>query len=279
MEMDARRVLLDYPLIMPPRWSFDSVRITVPPTERRCGSDWFWNARAPLLDFDLWLVESGEGRMDLDGESWELHAGDVVLLTPGTRPRATHRPDRPLHVHFAHFVPLRGGRELTRLAEAPGPGRWRVRDLPALAGALRLAGKRAREAEGGECAEAWLTTVLRDVVMQALRPEPAPADEALARLIAEVSAEPERGWTVATMARACGRSPQHFTRLFRAATGRAPMEFVIRERVRLAEQALLESSEPVKRIAERLGYADVYYFHRQFRRVTGRTPGQLRGGG
>ena len=276
--MDASRIILDDSRMDSSGLSFDSIRVTVPPTERRCEPDWSWSARTPVTDFDLWLVENGEAQMKLNGECWELSSGDVVLLTPGAKPEATHRPDRPLHVHFTHFLPLRGRRVLMKLPEVPGSRRWHVRETPALFEAMRRAGRRAHEPRGEECARGWLEAVLRDVLEQLIRPEALLQDETLTRLVAAVRMEPTRHWTVAEMARACCWSPQHLTRRFRAATGRAPMEFVIRERVRQAEQALRESSEPLKRIAERLGYADVYYFHRQFRRMTGRTPGQVRHG-
>jgi len=55
-----------------------------------------------------------------------------------------------------------------------------------------------------------------------------------------------------------------------------PGQFVIRQRVLRAITLLRESDLPIQQIAETLGYNDVFFFHRQFRRVAGATPRSVR---
>ena len=52
--------------------------------------------------------------------------------------------------------------------------------------------------------------------------------------------------------------------------------FSSRKILRTAEELLASTSDPVERIAERCGYANVEHFIRQFRAAAGTTPAQYR---
>lgn len=77
---------------------------------------------------------------------------------------------------------------------------------------------------------------------------------------------------VAQMAAQAGLSPEHFSRLFRRVNGQSPMQFIVSLRITHARHLLRESSLSVGEIADRLGYADVYFFSRQFKEQTGVSP-------
>ncbi|MCC6579376.1 MAG: helix-turn-helix transcriptional regulator [Phycisphaeraceae bacterium] len=78
------------------------------------------------------------------------------------------------------------------------------------------------------------------------------------------------------MAAARGMSPSTFQRQFRRATGSTPHLCRIRHRMAEAQRLLGETNRPIKRIADELGYRDVFYFSRQFRKTFGVTPGAYR---
>lgn len=65
-------------------------------------------------------------------------------------------------------------------------------------------------------------------------------------------------------------------RRFREATGVPPHEFVLQARVNEAKRLLGETDHPIKRVAQQLGYRDVYFFSRQFRRFAGVSPALYR---
>jgi AraC-like DNA-binding protein len=81
---------------------------------------------------------------------------------------------------------------------------------------------------------------------------------------------------VSDLAQRCGLSESHFNRLFRAAMGTSPIDWLRRERITNAKRRLVESDEPVKRIAEQVGYHDRFFFSRDFKQVTGQTPTEFR---
>lgn len=59
---------------------------------------------------------------------------------------------------------------------------------------------------------------------------------------------------------------------FNRQLGSTPQQVLIRLRMRLARQLLLETDLPITQIAERCGYANSYYFSNAFRANTGSSP-------
>ena len=73
-----------------------------------------------------------------------------------------------------------------------------------------------------------------------------------------------------------GMAESTWRRRFRNAIGLPPHEFVLHARVAEARRLLGESDLPIKQIARELGYSDVYFFSRQFRKLTGAPPALYR---
>ena len=78
------------------------------------------------------------------------------------------------------------------------------------------------------------------------------------------------------LAAGAGMSISTFRRHFRAAMGLAPHEYLLHCRINSARQMLARTDLPVKEIAQRLGYSDVFFFTRQFTRTAGVPPAQYR---
>ena len=73
-----------------------------------------------------------------------------------------------------------------------------------------------------------------------------------------------------------GMAEVTFRRKFRAATGAPPHEYVLQSRVSEARRLLGETDLPIKSIAQGLGYNDVYFFSRQFKKFAGVPPALYR---
>lgn len=82
--------------------------------------------------------------------------------------------------------------------------------------------------------------------------------------------------SVPDLARLAGLSPSHFSALFRAATGGGVVEYVKSLRMARARKLLLTTRATVAEVAESVGYADAFYFSRQFRTISGCSPSQYR---
>jgi len=82
--------------------------------------------------------------------------------------------------------------------------------------------------------------------------------------------------TLATLAKVAGLSRMYFAAQFRAATGCRPHECILRKRIKLAQQLLLETSEPLVSIALAVGFQSQAHFSTVFKRFAGLSPNQWR---
>ncbi|CAM4006537.1 AraC family transcriptional regulator [Cohnella lubricantis] len=72
-----------------------------------------------------------------------------------------------------------------------------------------------------------------------------------------------------------GVSPNYAAALFRRATGQTISEYVHATRIKKAIYLLADSLLTVGEISDLLGYRDVSYFHRLFKRSTGKNPSEF----
>jgi len=82
--------------------------------------------------------------------------------------------------------------------------------------------------------------------------------------------------TVEFLASLEGLSESHYRAVFTRTFGESPVEYIITRRIESAIYMLENSDKTLNEIAELVGYNDVYYFGRQFKRKTGISPGQYR---
>jgi transcriptional regulator GlxA family with amidase domain len=80
----------------------------------------------------------------------------------------------------------------------------------------------------------------------------------------------------AQLAREVGLSEGSLRRKFKEATGTSLHAYVLQHRMVEARNMLAETDLPIKTIALRLGYSNVYFFSRQFKQMTGAPPATFR---
>lgn len=263
----------------------------------RCEPDWRlapeWSRR--LADYDFWLVWAGRGTMRLRDRRIDLRPGVALWMRPEGLYLADHDPARPLGVSFMHFD-LVEGRTGRRPADAELPPEMHeLSDTQYADGVLRRAielvnraawRSAAVVAANREAATALMRGLLIDYDTASRGAGKATLRTASERhhreVIAEAASrlagtnEPEPA--IAELASDAGYSVDHFSRVFREVMGQSPRDYQVTARIDRARQLLSESSLTVSQIADALGYRDVYFFSRQFKQRTGRSPTQYRKG-
>lgn len=78
------------------------------------------------------------------------------------------------------------------------------------------------------------------------------------------------------LAKVAGVSASHLNRVFKASTGETPHQYVLRQRVERARDALLHTDDSIADIALACGFADQSHLTRSLRRALGLTPRALR---
>ncbi len=104
------------------------------------------------------------------------------------------------------------------------------------------------------------------------------AFRAVERTLAWMRVEYRRDLSIRECAATANLSVTHFRHLFKVHTGRSPKEFLVTLRMSTAKEMLLRGC-PIKEVADAVGYRDLFHFMRQFRLVTGHTPGAFRNSG
>lgn len=101
-------------------------------------------------------------------------------------------------------------------------------------------------------------------------------DKRIAQATRYIRANLGQRFSVDDLARRACLSTDHFIRLFRSNMNCTPLQYINTKRIEKAQLILLSEYVTVKSLAFRLGYEDVSYFVRTFKRVTGLTPNDYR---
>lgn len=227
------------------------------------------------------LCLRGQGWFRVDGNTRAVGVGDLVWI-PAGQPHAYGAGDDPWTIAWVHFA----GRE----EEA-----WR-RFLGACSGTgdslLRLPREHLDEVglervhpllERGlaERYQIAAATALRaafgkmgDILVE--RHGRRTARERVAAAVEALREDWLRPHRLEELATTAGMSVTHYCAHFRELTGFAPIDFLIRQRVRRACHLLDTAGLAVAEVAAATGYSDPYYFTRCFKRVMGCSPQQYR---
>lgn len=118
----------------------------------------------------------------------------------------------------------------------------------------------------------WLSRAIQEHNTQTFSPQTVQKMTEARKTILSSS---ERRWTLQEMAQLIPFSPSRFHALYKALFGTTPTKDLIDIRVSLAKSLLQTRPEiTMAEAAEILGYNDQYHFIRQFKTITGQSPGK-----
>ena len=253
------------------------------------------------------MLLAGRSCLEVDGKApVELHAGDFVLV-----PKAfayTMSSLDPPPPDGLETLPVQEEGGVVRLGSPQGPAEVQMLvgycrfgspdtdilvsllpDLVMVRGERRL-GDLARlvreEARADRPArDVVLEHLLQVLLIEALRSTPEAtasasllrglADERLAAALRCIHAVPDRGWSVAELAREAGLSRSAFFARFNEIVGMPPMGYVQTWRIALAKHYLRTGQGTIAEIAAKVGYGSSSAFSVAFSRQVGRPPARF----
>ena len=226
----------------------------------------------------LEYVVSGRGTVKLDGRPHVLGPGMVFAYAPTMRCEMHTDPRDPMAKYFLAFagagVPVR----LRRCGVLPG----RARQLAAHAEVTSVLEDLVREGQrsgglaGRICAALFELLLLKIEDTATLAPHASePAREAFLRCKALIDAQAEGLGTLEEIARAAGVEASSVCRWFRRYQGTSPYQYLLRRKMNIAAEHLIENGSLVKEAAGRIGFTDPYHFSRAFKAVHGVAPRDL----
>lgn len=255
------------------------IKLNMSPGFRPGTPHWHWQP-APFQDYDLWCVQKGSGHLVLDQEHYALSPGAAFILYPGARLQATQNPQDPVTPFSVHFSFLNTRNRPVAIPPQllPKPGLI-IHSTHRFFQMAAQAAEAYRQGEdfGREQARVWIWLMILHIYKEFLWP-PAllPHEERLRAMLNRLPEQLHQRIPINDLARQCSLSVSQFQRHFRALTAVSPRQYVIRQIIERACQLLTETTLTTSQIADALGYHDVFFFCRQFKKKTAMTPMQYR---
>lgn len=248
---------------------------------------------------ELNLVTAGTGRHHMLGSSFQIEKGHVFAIPPDVRhgyvsdgdldvfhllvherflqKRALELGVLPGYLMFftvePHFRPQEGFRHGLKLD--PDAQR-RVFPLLDLITAPDAPG---RDVENEALALCLITRISLEYEQQhrsAALPERPRSIESVNAAIRHIGERYREKLSLADLAGAAHLQREYFCRVFRAATGMAPMEYLARKRIGEAQRLLANTTMDLSSVALAVGFFDASHFSRVFSEINGLPPGRFR---
>lgn len=226
----------------------------------------------------LEYVAAGRGEATLDGERHDLVPGSVFAYAPTTQCELWTNPEDPMVKYFLCLSGGRARRLLTRAAVPPGKVRRLVAhgELTGLFEDLIREGQHAGSRTKEICAVLLELLVLKLSVAAERSGNPGGAGrESFLRCKALIDARAEDLGTLREIAGAVGLDVSSVCRLFRRFQGTSPYQYLLRRKMNLAAEFLIDQGGLVKEAALKVGFADPFHFSRCFKTVHGVAPSEL----
>jgi AraC-like DNA-binding protein len=223
-------------------------------------------------------VVSGQGSLRLDRRRHALRPGMVFAYAPTTDCEIRTDPGDPMVKYFIGLAGRDVARRLRRCGVPPGSARQLAAhaEVTSVLEDLVREGQRSGALARRICATLFELLLLKIEDASALVSHASePAREAFLRCKALIDAQADRLGTLEEIARAAGVEASSVCRWFRRYQGSSPYQYLLRRKMNLAAEYLVEHGGLVKEAAQRVGFADPYHFSRAFKAVHGVAPGAL----
>lgn len=210
--------------------------------------------------------------------TYEIHAGDVVVMMPDVPHGSSDSTLQPCEYYSVHIDPLKLPASAQMAARTDGFGGYHALQSEAGDAIRRIFHEHENPLPFSEEVCSSLLTILCTSLartgMAAHRPE---SDNYLVyratRLLQQTDGDPLSVEDVAERLRV---STVWLTKVFQKELGLAPGEWIRSRKLEEAKRLLRESDESVVSIAVRLGFGSSQYFATAFRKNTGLSPSDYR---
>lgn len=237
-------------------------------------------------ELELFYVHGGNGQYMVDGRSYPIGQGDIVVCNAGVLHGEEPALVREIH---SYSIAIAGVQ-----VEGLPPGciideqTWPVVSCGQLAGQvgelMRLIYLLSADTAhlGNLCSSLASSMLLLTQALLSSRArmktiEQSELPSVLAHRIRRyLDGHHSEGLTLRTVADSLHISEYYLSHVFKQEFGVPPMQYVMKRRIGEAQELLMNTELPVAEVADRLGYSSVCHFNAMFKKNVGMSPGKFR---
>ncbi|MET3942387.1 AraC family transcriptional regulator of arabinose operon [Paenibacillus sp. PvP094] len=245
----------------------------------RCDSDWRDLDYTPDYSKFYWISE-GEGWLKIGDQEYYPVPGQLFLMPEGVTQSYSVISDQPFLKYWCHFSAKVGGINLFQIMKFP---HFCTIERPELVNEIFnqiLLYARSGEVYAHMMAKSKLMELISHYLMnldlEQITYLNIPVMEKMSAILAYIDAHIEENITVQDLAQIAYMHPNYFIRFFKQQVGIPPIHYITGKKVDKAKELLSCTPNTITMIAEYLGFRDLYYFSRLFKKHTGLTPTEFR---
>ncbi|MBA9026669.1 MULTISPECIES: helix-turn-helix transcriptional regulator [Bacillaceae] len=255
-----------------------------------------------IYDFELLYVQQGEAATILDGKHYSLSAGQMIFIPAGIyhQNEVVSSPFAQfIGIHFDFFGDLDIQTEadivvnesavqfdkfgVEAIAESFAPLSMNPLYTPSLS-CVQLMKQLVHEFTMRPLGYTLICkALLLNILGLLLRTQteynpahfPMHGDRIL-ELMVLIEEKPAEMWTNQKLAKHLNMNDDHMSKIFKRIAGMPPGEYVQMIRLRKARLLLRETNLSIEEVGREIGYADIHYFSRLFRKYEGISPSKYR---
>ncbi|MDF1656884.1 MAG: AraC family transcriptional regulator [Verrucomicrobiales bacterium] len=247
----------------------------------------------------LYRIAKGRTRWSIEGDSYLLREGDILILLPGQIFGGVESSESALlELEWIEVRLCEGSKRLTGSALAralkcdSGDARLLVQRIlafdPPILRPKELLSRSFQQlaTDGNAASDIFLRTSMLQILVglsaedlsepssdMAVRTD---AESDVALFLSELESQCEELWTLESMAAGAGLKRSRFGFFCRKLTGESPAVYLNRLRIRKSRKLLAETDLSVTDIAFECGFSSSQYFAKTFRRFQGHEPTHYR---
>ncbi|MCH4888870.1 helix-turn-helix domain-containing protein [Acidaminobacter sp. JC074] len=234
--------------------------------------NWYANDFVPLVS-KLYFIKKGSAKLIIDNQSFIIEENSLVLIPLRTKQTFYLETDKMTH-YYCHFTLPVGHhldyfdlKEVGIISHLDNPNKViklfdvLIKDFKNISDLFH------RKEALMKLLDLHMnhSDKIRDKVLD-------PNIQSLNRITTYINDNLHLQHTTSDLAAMMNVHPNYFIRLFKKHYGMPPIKYINTLRINTAIQHLLYSTKTVTEISQLLGFSDVFYFSKLFKKYTGKTP-------
>lgn len=240
-----------------------------------------WTLNNKMTCHNLMLLYDGQAEFYCNGKKYTASKGDLIYYKPGDARVARTFPHAPIKcfaVDFVYTCPVyENGEWKSAGTELPFLFAQQLTDEYLLIKVTELFSQLTKSAlsvrEQAQVKERAVFTEILTLLFQFTQREQYSYSRVriIDKVISYMIENHSRNLTLAELSEYSGVSISYLGSLFRSVTGRSPIDYLIEIRINMAKN-LLKDGLSVTETSSLVGFNDIYYFSRAFRKREGICP-------